>query len=153
LDSSVTYLLRKGGTVVAMTDEISPTALPETALTYSHGWTRDANAASTDGHIMRSSTPGTGATYRVPGTFSGREIGIVSARGPHNGVMGVYVNGALVRTIDLHAATWQPRQVVAGLSLPLTGRVTISNATPAAAANKDVHVDGLVMLDLPNDFY
>lgn len=147
------YHLRKGSTTVDRTPTLTPTVLPETAAVYSYGWTRDTNATTVGGRIMRSSTPGTGATYRVPGTFEGRSVGVVAARGPHNGVLGVHVNGHLVREVDLRAASWQPRQIVASVDLPLSGRVTLTNRSATTRTGKDIHVDGLVLLDRPDDFY
>jgi hypothetical protein len=149
----VAYLLTKGGWEAASTPDLSPTAEPDTVATYSHGWSRYANAGSTGGRTMRSSTPGTGATYRVAGAFEGRDVGVVSALGPHAGVLAVYVDGALVQQVDLHAATWQPRQVVASVDLPLAGRLTVANVTAASRTARDVYLDGLVLLDHPNDFY
>ena len=149
----VSYRLEQGRTTVASTGTYEPVVRPDADLTYSAGWVRDANAASTGGTIMRTSTPGAGATYRVSGTFEGRKVGLVAARGPQNGVAAVYVDGVLVRTVDLAASTWKPRQVVAVVELPLTGRITVVNRTPAARAGKDVHVDGLVVLEATDDWY
>lgn len=153
-EESTTFVLRKSGTGVASSAWVtSGGRYSESTLAYSYGWQQDSNGASTDGTIMRSSTPGTGATYRVIGTFEGRELGFVAARGPRNGIVAVHVDGVLQQTIDLYAPRWQPRQVVVAVDLPLEGRITVVNRTPAARAGKDVHVDGLVLLDHPDDWY
>ncbi len=115
-------------------------------FTYSHGWVLDTNGTVTRGTIERSSTPQTGATYRAMGFQLGRQLGLVAARGPQGGVMKVYNDGVLVSTIDLYAAKWQPRLVVAVTSLKLHGRLTVINASPASRPGKDIHVDAVVTL-------
>jgi hypothetical protein len=152
--ATVDYLLVKDGTEVALSGARGPRVQPDTAATYSYGWTRDASASAVGGSILRSSTPGTGATYQErTGTLEGRNVGLIAARGPHCGVMSVYVDGRFVRQIDLAAPTWQPARLVTAVDLPLTGRVTVVNTTPAARAGKDVHVDGFVLLEHPDDWY
>lgn len=122
-------------------------------FTYSRGWTLDSNRTVTEGKIERSSTPGTGATYRAWGFMEGREVGLVAAKGRNGGVMKVYNDGRLISTIDLYSATWQPRVIVAATSLKLRGRLTVVNASPASRPGKDVHVDAVVTLGGTNDWY
>lgn len=110
-------------------------------------------ASATGGAIMRSATPNTGMTYRVAGQFEGRRVSVVAARGPRNGIMKVYNNAVLVKTVDLYAAKWQPRQVVATFDTPLKGRLTVVNATPASRPNKDVHVDAVIVFGGYGDWW
>lgn len=147
------YRLVQGTATVASTGTYEPVVRPDADLTYSAGWVRAADAASTGGTVMRTSTPGAGATYRVSGTFEGRPVGLVAAKGPQGGIAAVYADGVLVRTVDLYAPTRRARQVVAALPLPLTGRITVVDRTPASRAGKDVHVDGLVVLEATDDWY
>lgn len=153
LSDYVTYLLYKGTTLVALTDQHEATVAPDSWPLYSWGWSRDSNSTVTDATIMRSSRPGTGATFRVGGTFVGRDVAVVAARGPANGVVAVHVDGVLHETIDLYAPTWKPRVAVTTLDLPLHARVTLVNVTPAARTGKDVHVDSVAIVDAPEDWY
>lgn len=149
----VWYELRKNGTEVVSTGILGGELVQDAFLLYSHGWVRDANGTTIGDSIMRSSTRRTGATYRVSGTWEGRDVGVIAAKGPRNGVMAIYVNGVLRQTVDLKSATWQPRLIVAAVELPLRGRITLVNATPAGRVAADVHVDGLAILDHPEDWY
>lgn len=155
------YTLRKGGSSVSSV-EVTPNRFeqdyvstydPGVRLTYSAGWAEDSMASATGGAIMRSATPNTGMTYRVAGQFEGRRVSVVAARGPRNGIMKVYNNAVLVKTVDLYAAKWQARQVVATFDTPLKGRLTVVNATPASRPNKDVHVDAVIVFGGYEDWW
>ena len=93
---------------------------------------------------MRTSTRGAGATLRVYGRYEGRELSIVGTRGPGSGVLGVYVNGALVRTVDLAADTLRQRVVLTSVAIPLEGRITVVNVTPAGRSAAAIAIDGVV---------
>ncbi|MEI2776318.1 MAG: hypothetical protein V9G19_10190 [Tetrasphaera sp.] len=151
----VFYYLKIGGDRVDVID-VSPNKLeqdyvdttydPRDRLVYSAGWTQDSMASATGGFLKRSSTPNTGMTYRTEGDYVEHRVAVVAARGAHNGVMKIYSGLDLVKTIDLYAARWQARQVVAAIDLPEKGRFTVVNATPAGRPNKDVHVDAIIVL-------
>lgn len=145
--------LDKGGQRVIWGTNHYTEVLADSSLEYSSGVSRVADAASTNGTLMRSTAAGTGATYRVTGVFSGRPVALVAAKGPRGGVAAIHVDGKLVRTVDLQATTAQPRQVVAALQLPLAGRVTVVNRTPAGRAASQLDIDGLVRLDDLDDWY
>lgn len=59
----------------------------------------------------------------------------------------------LRQTVDLRSAAWQPRLIVASVDLPLLGRITLVNATPAGRAAADIHVDGLAEVNYEEDWY
>lgn len=128
------------------TPELLLRYVPERQLERSHGWTNRADRGSVDGSFARTSTRGAGMTFRPSTEVDGQTVGVVAARGPRGGVMGVYADGKLTSTVDLYAPTWQPRRVVASTYVPAQARITLLNRTPGARANADVHVDGLVLL-------
>ena len=156
-DLGISYTLSKHGIPLAATTHFSPEYVPDTALVYSHGWTRRTDAGAIGGTLMRSNTAGgVGATYAVLGTFSGRNVAVVATRGPSGGVMTVSINGVPVEKVDLYSATLQPRRVVGVVQVPLepiSGRLTVLNSTPAGRAGNVVDFDGLMLLQDRDDWY
>ncbi len=156
-DLGISYTLSKHGLPIAATTHFSSEYVPDAALLHSHGWTVASDASAIGGTVLRSTTAGgVGATYAVLGTFSGRNVGVVAARGPSGGVMTVSVNGVPVQKVDLYARHVQPRTIVAVVEVPLepiSGRLTVLNSTPAGRANSAVNVDGLMLLQDRDDWY
>jgi hypothetical protein len=151
--SDAMYVLQKNDADVTMSSGLSPVLVPAAQIATSYGWVKENNASYFDGSAWRSSTPGTGVTYRANGAFEGRNVAVVAAKGPRAGVLAVHADGRLLQSIDLYSATAQPRQVVASVDLASSGRITVANRTPATRANKDVVVDDLVLLERPDDYY
>jgi hypothetical protein len=146
-------ILMKNGVFSNQSSPVSADQLPVTSWTYSHGWSVRNDATAIGGTVERTTTRGTGATLRVPGTFEGRSVGIVARRSPQGGVLAVYVDGVRQQTVDLRSATVNPRRVVATLQLPVRGRVTVADVTPAKRKANQVDLSGLTMIDLPEDWY
>ena len=76
-----------------------------TAITYRGSWTTSADPTAHGGWLRESSTAGARAVF----SFTGRGVSWVAERGPGHGKAKVYVDGALVKTVDLAAATDLPR--------------------------------------------
>ena len=144
-------LLLKNERVVAGTQQTYPGLRPDAAFDYSDGWTRTASGDATDDTLMRTTVRGAGATLRVGGLTEGRSVGVIAAQGPDAGVIAIYVDGRALRTVDLRRPTALPRRIVASVDLPLRGRITVINRTPADRAASTVRLDGLAQLVLPDD--
>ena len=69
------------------------------ALTYL--WARVADASASGGYVARSSTPGAMANLK----FRGAGITWYTIMGPNMGIAKIFVDGSLVRTVDLYSAT------------------------------------------------
>lgn len=87
-------------------------------------------------------TAGASLTY----AFTGRSIGWVAATGPAFGRARVYVDGVLVGTVDLHAATTSWRTVVFAWSWATSGSHTLRIVCAGTAGHAKVGVDALVVL-------
>jgi hypothetical protein len=146
-------LVLKNGQFWNESSPVSADQLPLSGWTFSSGWSLRSDASAVGGTVERSDGKGTGATLRVPGTFEGRSVGIVARKSPRGGVLGVYVNGVRQQTVDLRSATVNPRRVVTTLQLPIRGRVTVADVTPAGRHADQVDLSGLTMIDLPEDWY
>jgi hypothetical protein len=116
-----------------------------TAVGYSAGWTRRAVADALGGGLSSSSTAGARATVRLTGTA----IGVVSTRGPDQGVAEVWMDGVRVKVADLYHPVRQPRQMIHAQSL-LPGahdvQVRVTGNRHPRSGGTAVAVDGFVTL-------
>jgi hypothetical protein len=118
----------------------------ETALTYSGSWTRQHLGSAYGGYLKYTSAQGSRATC----SFTGRDGALVAPRGPNRGKAGIYVDGALVKNIDLYASSSKPRTIVFSRSWGDSGPHTISlkalGAKNSASTGKRVDADACVFL-------
>jgi len=71
------------------------------AVTYKGTWSTARSASFSGGSAKYSKTKGRSASY----TFTGRSVAFVSTNASNRGRVKIYVNGTLVRTLDLRGAT------------------------------------------------
>ncbi len=121
--------------------------------TYSHGVTveRRPGAIFATAQVMR--TPGVGVTTQrvFIDPEAKRTVGVLAERGPGMGVLGVYRDAVLVKTVDLRAARRAARSIVASVELGSSGRITLANITRPGRADRMVVVDDLVAIGFDND--
>jgi hypothetical protein len=79
-----------------------------TRITWSSGWTRVAAANALSGGLHQTSTAASYGRLR----FTGSSVGLMAARGPGSGYTQIYVDGALVATVNLHRATAASPRIV-----------------------------------------
>ncbi|MEA2678227.1 MAG: hypothetical protein QOJ81_2368 [Chloroflexota bacterium] len=93
-----------GATSVWVTDKaVTLARIEETAtntLTFTGTWTRVAQAAASGGGVRTTKTPGSAVSI----TTSARSVSLVATTGRKMALVNVYVNGVLVKTIDLKRA-------------------------------------------------
>ena len=75
---------------------------------YKGAWTTVADPTARGGYLRETSTAGARATF----TFIGRDVGWFAERGPGHGKAKVYVDGVLIRTVDLNASLDAPRRMI-----------------------------------------
>ncbi len=80
----------------------------DTRLAWYGRWTRLNNSSLSSGAMRFSSTAGSS----LSANFSGTGIAWVAKRGPAHGKAAVYIDGRLVRTVDLYASKTQYRRTV-----------------------------------------
>jgi hypothetical protein len=77
-------------------------------IRWSSGWRTATSSAYSGGHSRFASGAGSGATF----TFSGRSVAWVGSVGPTRGWASVYVNGALVASVNLFATSTHNQRVL-----------------------------------------
>ena len=96
---------------------------------YGGAWTATTSPSFSGGSVRHAGAAGRSVSY----TFTGRSIGFVTTTAPARGKVKVYVNGHLVTTLDLRAATkyrvvaWQKTWSTAAtrtVQLVVTGTAT-----------------------------
>ncbi len=117
------------------------------SLAYAGAWTEEALSTAYGGSTMRSSQAGDTATL----TFTGRDVSWVARKGPDMGKAEVRLDGALVATIDLYAASEQTRRVIYSASsldpsVPHTMQVRVLGTKRAVSTGTRVDVDAFVVL-------
>jgi uncharacterized repeat protein (TIGR01451 family) len=113
----------------------------EGAATYSgthHTWRHAALTGAWGGSVEYTTTAGASATFQ----FDGRNAAWIGTLGPSYGRADVYVDGVKAKTIDCHAATQSPRQVLFRFRWDTSGPHTIK----VVAKTDRIDVDGFVVL-------
>jgi hypothetical protein len=120
--------------------------IPETAgnIAYSGTWTRGAFTGSAGGYVKWSSSTNDTATL----TFSGTSAALISTLAPGRGIAQISVDGSVVATVDLHAATKKPKQVVwaTDSALPSGAHSVTVRVTGASAGTSDrIDIDAFIV--------
>ncbi len=105
-----------------------------------HGTWHVTSSTSYLGGRERYSTSA-GATASI--SFTGRSFAWVGTTGPSRGTAKVYVNGALVATLNLHAATTSSRKLLFTKSWTTTAKRTIVIRVSGTSGHPRVDVDSL----------
>jgi hypothetical protein len=129
------------GTVGDWTTGVGSTviAVQDAATTRTGMWRRVTGSKLWGGSAMSTSSLGATARFKV----TARSIGLVAGRGPAGGAARIYVDGALVATVNLHAASAQQRQVVFARSWTSAGAHTITVVAARSASGSTITLDGL----------
>jgi hypothetical protein len=106
------------------------------AIHWTGTWHTGSNTSFLGGHDRYSTTAGAKASL----TFTGRSFGWVGSVGPSRGWAKVYVNGVLVKSVNLYAATSAHRRVLfsTSWSSPVSRTVTIRISGTASHPRGDV---------------
>lgn len=118
-----------------------------TSVTYPTGtWTRVDSAAFYAGAVKYATAAGARARF----SFTAREVGWVSTKGPNRGKAEVWVDGTKVAVVDLYSPTVQPREVVFRRAWATSGShaavVVLTGTKNASSTNPRVDIDGFVTL-------
>jgi len=117
-----------------------------TALTYTGTWTTSASSLDSGGSVATLA----GAGYAQLG-FRGTGVRLVARTAGYYGIANVYVDDALVTTVDLYAATTSYRTVVYTSPKLAYGvhtlRVERSGSKNDASSGRSVDVDAVVVVD------
>jgi hypothetical protein len=124
--------------------KVKPALFQETyaGITYSGTWTTEAGSAWSGGAARTTDGPSASATFR----FNGRAVSWAARTGPGRGFAEVRVDGVLMATIDLEAATEGARQAVYARSWTSIGIHTISVKVLGTVDRPRGDVDGFWIL-------
>jgi hypothetical protein len=79
-------------------------------------------------------------------TFTGRMIGLVATRSPAHGVVRIYVDGALVASVDCQELTTRHRSVVWQRSYATSATRTIKVAVVGTSGRPRVDLDAFIVV-------
>ena len=125
-----------------------PRKTQETSVAFTGTWTRVSNTRFSGNAARYATAAGAAATY----SFTGSSVGWVSQKGPNRGAAKVYVDGALVQTVDLHSPDLKPKRVVFAHTWPAAGRHTVRVVLVGTAGRPRVDVDAFVTLATTNSY-
>ncbi len=111
-------------------------------IVYRRTWSALADPLASGGGRRQTIIPLATATY----AFTGRDVAWVAARGPGHGRARVFVDGLLVRTIDLLAATDAPRRIVFRRHWAASASHTIRIVVEGTAGRPLVDLDAFVVI-------
>ncbi len=114
---------------------------------YAGTWHTLTDRYASAGSEASSTAPGSSVTF----TFTGSAVGWVAARGPDRGQAKVYIDGAYVHTIDLHASTYGARRLAYVQRWPANGSHTLRIVVVGTTGHPRVDVDGFVRLVATSD--
>lgn len=111
-------------------------------IVYRRTWSALTEPTASGGGLRQTISPLATATY----AFTGRDVAWVAPRGPGLGRARVFVDGLLVRTIDLLAATDAPRRIVFRRHWAAAASHTIRIVAEGTAGRPLVDLDAFVVL-------
>ncbi len=123
---------------------VSPTLLQQTSssIGYHGTWTLTSSSAYSGGSLRSASVAG---AY-VGLTTSARGLAFVTTRGPGRGAARIYVDGILVTTVNLWAATYQYRFVAFSAGWSSLGTHTLRVVVVGTATHPRVDLDAFEIL-------
>ncbi len=131
-----------GGWATGSTLRLTGLSEASSAVLLSPSWTKRADPRWWGG--QERSTTATGATASI--SFTGRSFAWVGATGPTRGRALVYVDGILVATVDLRAASNHSRRIVFARSWSSSSHHRVVIRTIWTSGRHLVDVDGFVVL-------
>ena len=111
------------------------------AVRYAGTWATSTSSTWWGGSTKSSSKAGSTTSY----TFTGRSIAWVGVRASNRGKARVYVNGTLVVTIDLYAATTSRQRIVWSANYSASATRTLRIQVLGTSGRPRVDVDGLIV--------
>jgi hypothetical protein len=112
------------------------------AIAYSGHWKRTAASGSSGGSITYTTQRGAGAALN----FTGRQVAWVASRSAGRGRASVYIDGHLVKVVDLHAASLARRRVVFVRTFTAAGPHRIKVIARGTSGRPMIDVDAFLVL-------
>jgi subtilisin len=112
------------------------------SIVRSSSWWRTTNRYMSKGSVLTASKAGRWLSR----TFSGRSVAWVALLGPGRGSAKVYVNGVLMKTVNLHRTGTHYRRVVFSKAWPASGTRTIKIVVVGTSGHPRVDFDALLII-------
>ena len=112
------------------------------SITYRQSWQTEADPTAIDEALHLSSDPDASATV----LFDGRDVAWIAEKGPGKGRARVYIDGDLVATINLEAASEGARMVVFQRHWSTSSTHRIRIVVEGTVGHPDVTLDGFAIL-------
>jgi hypothetical protein len=112
------------------------------AVLVTGSWLAEACASCSGGSTMYAEAAGASARY----AFTGRSIALVTSRGPDRGQAEIHVDGTLVVSVDLYAASAANRVLAWQQTWPAPGAHTVSVVVVGTPGRPRVDVDAFAVL-------
>jgi subtilisin len=113
-----------------------------TAITWKGLWYRFNYSTHSGGSTTYATQRGATATY----TFTGRAVSLVMPKGPTRGQANIYLDNALVATVNLYRSSALTRQVVWSRAFPTAVQRTLRVEVVGTAGRPRVDIDAIVVL-------
>jgi hypothetical protein len=114
----------------------------QSAAALSGAWTTNTGSTYAGGSDVSATQAGAAATF----TFTGRAVSLVGVTGPTHGKLRVYVDGALVKTIDTYHSTVVTRRVLFARGWATGGTHTLAVVCAGTSGRPRIDVDGFVTI-------
>ena len=112
------------------------------SIKYSGSWNRLRSPGTSGGSITSTSKKNASAKL----TFTGRQIAWVASKSALRGKAHVYIDGKLVKTVDLHSKTLVKRRIVFTRGWTVDGSHTIRIVNLATKGRPAIDIDSLLAL-------
>ena len=112
-----------------------------TQVHYAGTWAKTAGSTCSGGSTHTTSKTGAGATF----TFTGRGVALVSSVGPDRGILKVYVNGLLAKTVNLSAPGARQRTIAWAMAWSTSATRTVRIVASLAAGTR-ADLDAFVVI-------
>jgi hypothetical protein len=113
-----------------------------TFIVYSGSWTHVSSSTAYGGALNYAKS----STARATLTFTGRSVAWVAPRNTTRGIADVYVDGVFAQSIDLFAASLQPRMTVFTRSWTTSTTHTLQVRVKATLTRPRIDIDAFVFL-------
>ena len=110
-------------------------------VAYTGSWPRRYHTDYRGDHARSAAVRGASATFR----FKGSAVAWAGAIGPDRGRAAVYVDGVLKATVDLHATSFRPQNILYKRTFPGSVNHTLKIVVLGTARHPRVTVDGFIV--------
>jgi hypothetical protein len=123
---------------------IKPALVQQTtsAITYRGTWSTSSRAEYSGGSVRYTASPTATASY----TFTGRGIGLVTTTGTTRGQVKVYIDGVLVRTVDLYSSSLAYRRLAFSQMFASSGTHTIKLVPVGTSGRPRIDLDAFAVI-------